>query len=964
MPSRRRWWHSKSDNCVAEKEQSRLVFDGFSVLTGGMDSGIAPLSLTKDKFAYGTNTTVRGGYITHRPGYQLQNLLLNLPQGFALANQLFQTATYYKPDFGSESIVAMIGGRIYQFIPDTTYNMYVYDRTIQEVVVNNIVEEYDTNPATLPQGWSWQSENYVIFNNGVNRSIIFNGISSRRAVTPSFVGTVTESFVIPAVGASVNIILSGPYLDAIGQFIQVSPLDYYPFLMQVTAVNGSTVMATNIDGWSAAGQIVPILAPVESVSNPTYFTTVLGMTLPAQGSPVTFGVATGYTGAVGDTLLLTDGTGPLTTIQLTVTAFTGGSAPTITATNVTGLSGYIVPDGSPLLSQSTVPAELPVGRMGAYVEGRNWISLPSGTEFIASDQVGDSSGTQQYNFRDAVLKWSINTTEFPIPGGAGQINCIIALSALDASLGQGPLQILCDNDVFTCSAPDNAALWATTTTPILFESIIGWGGTGQNAAAVVNTDLITKSDDGTIHSLRLTRDDFNEWGNLPISKEVNRIIMQENDDLLSYITAAAADNRLLMSCAPIDSGNGVYSQGLIALDYDVTSSLQGKLPSVYDGVWKDLNALQVVTGIFNNVARAFAFCLNTATNTVEVWEILTLGTADGNFKTTIIPPVTTTTGTTVTIPVAGITYTGTPDPTATVNVTPGTIYTITPGVNENGMVLVNGSQVVTLATGTPVTITAQGATILFQYPNLVPVGATYHGGIYSVLGQFLSPNTNYNLVFGTYELEFENAGTPATLTASGSFNTGPTVGVLLTGMNLQPVTALLYVEATGLTLTATITSGMSVTTTTPGSSTTVPIQVPIDWSFETAVMFQDIKEKGKFDPIKLEGGEVYVSDLVGSATLSAWYRPDFDECWHPWRTVNLCADNSVSTTGQYRIRVGLGKPDEPPCDPTVNKSPRDGRFFQFRFEITGHLVFMNAIFAASIQPQVLLLPPFTSEGTT
>jgi hypothetical protein len=610
---------------VAAKEQTEFV-DGFDAFDAGMNSGIAPLSLPKNQCAFITNGTVRGRYIRPRPAYQKQNLILDT--GVNLTGLNFQVACYYDPDFGQESILTQIGGRIYQFIPDTTKNVSVYDRTIQSVVVGQTVEEYDPNPASVQQAWAWQSENYVIFNDGISRPVIFNGISSRRAITPTFVGSVAEAFKIPAVGSSVGIVLNAPYLDAVGQFIQISPLNFYPFLMQVTAINGNTVTATNIDGWSAAGTIVPIAAPVESVSNPTYFATTTGFTMPGIGNTVTFAVSIAFNGKVGDTIFVTDGTGPLTMTSLTVTSFTLGSAPTITVTQVNGLSGFIIPNGFPVLSQSVIASELPIGKMGAYVEGRNWISLPNGKAFIASDQVGDSSGTAALNYRDAVLKWSINTTEFPIPGGAGTITCIIALSSLDASLGQGPLQILCTNDIFTCSAPSNAAQWATTTTPILSESGIGFGGVGQNGAVVSNSDLILKSGDGTIRSLRLARQDFNQWGNLPISQEVNRIIEQENSNLYQFITNEIADNRALVSCAPISVPGGTYSQGLIALDFDVTSSLQGKLPSVYDGVWNGLNVLQIVSGTFNNVDRTFVFTLNTTSNTVELWEILTEGNFD------------------------------------------------------------------------------------------------------------------------------------------------------------------------------------------------------------------------------------------------------------------------------------------------------------------------------------------------
>ncbi len=617
---------------MAEKSPTEFV-DSFSEFSAGMNSGIAPLQLPKNQYSYGVNTTCRGRYLTHRPPYRKIKPLPDV--GVNLGTSRFQGASYYKPDFGAESIMAQIGGRLYQFLPDTLGNASVYDRTIQSVVVGNVVAQYDPNPANLPTAWLWQSENYVIINNGYSRPIFFDGIKSRRSLTATFSGKTTETVVPPDVQyddpatKSVQIALDSDFLDAIGTYIQISALGYFPFLMQVTAVqanNPSIITAVNVTGWSAAGALLPLGATVQSVSSPTWTGIITtGFNMPAIGSTVTTTVTPAFTGSVGDEIIITDGTGSLTSFTMRVTAANNSA---LTLQNTNGISGFIIDEGIPAIASDVIPNELPIGRMGAYVQGRNWISSIDGTYFIASDLVGSSSGTEKYAYRDAVLKWSQNTAKFTIPGNAGQINCIIALSALDVSLGQGALQILCDNLIFTCSASTDATTWASTTSPILTNTVIGFGGVGQNAAVVSNGDLLLKSGDATIHSLKLARQDFNQWGNLPISQEVNRIIEQENINQLSSISFGLFDNRALESCSPIDSAGGIYSQGIIACDFDVTSSLQGKLPSVYDGVWKDLNVLQIVTGKFNKVDRCFVFHLNTTSNQVELWEILTDGTAD------------------------------------------------------------------------------------------------------------------------------------------------------------------------------------------------------------------------------------------------------------------------------------------------------------------------------------------------
>jgi hypothetical protein len=972
------------------KQAQEYIVDSLADFGLGMDSGREPISLQKTQIAFGLNTSVREKFIHHRNPYQIQNLVLDT--GVNLTGARFQGACYYKPDFGAESIVAQIGGRLYQFIPDTTSNANVYDRTVRNYVngsnftslveaanvnltyqavlenlsdtsaatyavgtklitdpsylssmstdtavtytinqgntgstaavvctvqfpgsysvpinlvgsrvtipylaagvtpstltfqwivtavtsttitlsvtlnnpytiqnftipagtpvftftnprqpqtlaftsspfkaplvfatvyvnlssaypgsvgdvltvgngtyqvqqiintpsnnkvtvlvptpVNPEAFTYDANLAGTLQAWLWQSENFVIVNDGVSRPVIFNGLYSRRSLTPTFNGTTAGPFTVPKTGAPVTMTLSTAFQDAPGIFIAVSPLGLNPFQMLVTQTNvggnSSVITAVNITGQSGFGFVVPLGTPIVSVSPPIYYGVLaddlIGSTaMPAVGSNVTLNVTPPYTGAVGSQITLTDGTGPLTAYTFIVTSILSGGL-AVVATNNNAPQGLIINAGYPVLSSTQVAAELPIGRMGAYVQGRNWISLPNGRMFIGSDQVGDSSGSAALNYRDAVLKWSINTTQFSVPGGAGKINGITPLSAINAALGQGPLQVLTDNDVFSFTAPSDQTTWATTTNLSFVESAIGFGGVGQNASVVSNGDLIIRSTDGTIHSLLLAEQDFDQWGDYPISQEINRVISQENPNLYPYLTHGLANNRALLSCAPLYSNGVIFSQGLISLDFDVTSTLQAKGPSVYDGIWKDLNVLQIVTGKFNKQNRTFIFNANTSTNTVELWEVL----------------------------------------------------------------------------------------------------------------------------------------------KSGQFDNGTN---------------------------------------------------PITWSFETPYVFSNLPNKRSLELIQLKGGSIWIQDLVGQAQISVWFRSDFDPYWHQWTSFSVCADNITSGAKQQRERLGLGRPPECDCDPTVNKFPDVGRFFQFRFEITGSLKFMAAEFQATPRPESALAPVAQNEGT-
>ncbi len=160
------------------------------------------------------------------------------------------------------------------------------------------------------------------------------------------------------------------------------------------------------------------------------------------------------------------------------------------------------------------------------------------------------------------------------------------------------------------------------------------------------------------------------------------------------------------------------------------------------------------------------------------------------------------------VDVSGITYNGSPIPTATVNVVPGTIYTIVPGGNENGLTLVNGAQNITLITGTPAVITTQGTTILFEYPNLIPSSANFGKFLEYDFSAVVVPLQNYVVVWGTNEsgIDIGNVLTPN----PGVGQSTAFVAALLFGNTLDgngsylPVTARVYSAASGLSLTATV----------------------------------------------------------------------------------------------------------------------------------------------------------------
>lgn len=271
--------------------------------------------------------------------------------------------------------------------------------------------------------------------------------------------------------------------------------------------------------------------------------------------------------------------------------------------------------GSAAFTSATVEIiypEMPPGRVGCYGMGRVWMSLTDAKQFIGGDINGGPSGTQTFDYRDAVLHTSENSLiagggAFSTPGANGDIRAMIFASTLDVSLGQGPLQVITPIKAFSCWAPTDRTTWQSVTNPILTESLIGNGSETFYGTIAVNSDTVFRSAVG-LCSLILGRRDFATWGNVPASSEMDRILSLDNPAYLRYVSAINFDNRILFTTASNSlTGKGVFFNGIVALNLDPLSNLRGKLPASFDALWSGLNVLQLLTGRFSNVQRAFAF---------------------------------------------------------------------------------------------------------------------------------------------------------------------------------------------------------------------------------------------------------------------------------------------------------------------------------------------------------------------
>lgn len=357
--------------------------------------------------------------------------------------------------------------------------------------------------------------------------------------------------------------------------------------------------------------------------------------VPASGTQTTVGTTAPYTGVSGDLVWIGDCVFSIVPeSDIPIPPIVNPPSNYLTLLNIDDVAGAIT--SLDVISISEIPA----CRMGAYGLGQNWFSSVDGLSFGPSDLVGSSSGSQGYNYRDAVLK----TTDldvmgmFKIPVAGEIITAMIFVATLDQALGQGPLQIGVPSGMFSCRSPftlqdfqgiTNAVTGDLVTAPILdpilTKSLVGFGPVAQNSTVIANSDTVFRSFDG-VNSLILARRNFSDiGGNTPISREMARTIDQDRKDLLSYSSAIVFDNRLRMTTAPNVSGQGVFHMGELVLNYDLISSLRGKASPVWDGLWTGNNILQFTQGLFGPESRAFAFTFNITDTQIELYELLPTG---------------------------------------------------------------------------------------------------------------------------------------------------------------------------------------------------------------------------------------------------------------------------------------------------------------------------------------------------
>ncbi len=273
------------------------------------------------------------------------------------------------------------------------------------------------------------------------------------------------------------------------------------------------------------------------------------------------------------------------------------------------------------------PKELPAAGPMVYYQGRIWYSYFR--QYTAGDIVRGPSGTAPYQKRDSILKVTENPLAiggdgFAVPSQAGNIRALDYAANIDRQQGQGTLFIFTNQQVYALDVPITRADWiaASSNTPVNQRPVQRKnGGVSDRSVVAVNGDLFYQSLEPGIRSLFTALRYFNQWGNTPISNNIQRALAFNDRALMRYSSGIEFGSRLYMAILPEQRLQGVVSRGIATLDFDPITTLGDKSPPAWEGLQDGLDVLQLFSGDFGGRERAFAVVVSREDSSIELWEI-------------------------------------------------------------------------------------------------------------------------------------------------------------------------------------------------------------------------------------------------------------------------------------------------------------------------------------------------------
>lgn len=271
--------------------------------------------------------------------------------------------------------------------------------------------------------------------------------------------------------------------------------------------------------------------------------------------------------------------------------------------------------------------ELPAAGPMVYYQGRMWYA--SFNFYTAGDIVKGPSGTAPYNLRDSILKVTENPLAlggdgFEIPTQAGNIRALQYVANLDKSQGEGTLFVFTRQQVYAMDVPITRNDWINATgSNVPLQRVVqrNSGAVSDRSIVAVNGDLFYQSLEPSIRSLFASLRYFSQWGNKPISNNINRALAFNDRELMRFSSGIEFESAMYQAILPEQRPQGVVSRGIAVLDFDPLSTLHDERPPIWNGAYEGLDVLQLFRGDFGGRQRSFAVVVSRDDDSIQLWEL-------------------------------------------------------------------------------------------------------------------------------------------------------------------------------------------------------------------------------------------------------------------------------------------------------------------------------------------------------
>ena len=655
-----------------------------------MDANSSPSLLQPNQSAFLGNISLRGDYASTRPPFVSRILNFDNAQTESNFSGMFQGACFYEAlnDETQNSLIVSVAGRTFRIFVGNGFLTEEITPGPSEIVTANftvpalhgsvVIDVTSETAFSIGQDILIDGGSYAItalgadqltctYNGGALNTgwvIVATTVITDNSLNPIYASipeTVLATFTVPAPAGAVTISVpsSTPFTPA-----EILIIDSGNYTVNSTGAGSITVTYNSGAAHATVAATTPILDHTSAPINYSLLETVTyDFIVPPLNGTVTIAVPSETAFSINQNIIIGGESFKVTNIPtpgyITI-KFTGGTYHVISGMAITDSSGNtiyytdtnpsnadmvfwyqgenyafglcenqgtLIFDGSSLRRAIQANQELPSSYVGVYAWGRNWLAQVNGHRFIASDLVGDPSGSPSLVYVDAILKMTENNLlngggAFSIPANLGQITAMGTLSQLDSSLGIGPILVGTTKSIFSVQAPVDRTTWQNLTYPIQSIALQGAGPTGPRSMLAVNSDSWFRALDGERSLVAARRDFLSNRSNTPNSIEMSPVFNSDEQGLLFYASVASFDNRIFCTASPNKTAYGVVHQGLVSLNQDAISGIATKNnPPVWEGLWTGLNVFQILTGNINGVEHFYAFVLN-ANNGIDLWELL------------------------------------------------------------------------------------------------------------------------------------------------------------------------------------------------------------------------------------------------------------------------------------------------------------------------------------------------------